>query len=287
MGMSTRGIMIQTDKLVKRYSNGTQALKEVSLRMDKRVTAVIGMNGAGKTTMIRILSTQLEPSSGTAEINGLDVMKDVREIRKNIVSIPQEASPIGILTPFEHVKLYLVGRGMSISDAERNANLSLDQLDLREFKNKPSDTLSGGMKRKVFVAMALSSNVDTVFLDEPTTGLDPLSRMEVWSAMGELDGNVILTTHYMDEAQELSNEVVMIDGGRVLEQGDIKSLLSRFSGQVRVETTVPQEGAMQIGRMYVKYVRESDAKNYLGKGFNIKRITLDDLFISRGITVEP
>lgn len=278
--------MIRTENLVKQYSNGTRALNEVSVTMDKRITAVIGMNGAGKTTMIRILSTQLEPTSGKAEINGLDVMRDVREIRKNIVSIPQEASPIGILTPFEHVKLYLVGRGMSMADAERNANLSLDQLDLREFKNKPSDTLSGGMKRKVFVAMALSSNVDTIFLDEPTTGLDPLSRMEVWSAIGQLDGNVILTTHYMDEAQELSNEVVMIDGGRVLEKGTIKELLARFKGQVRVETTEHQDGALQIGRLYVKYIKESDAEKYLGKGFNIKRITLDDLFISRGITLE-
>lgn len=278
--------MIRTENLTKRYSNGTKALNDVSVTMDKRVTAVIGMNGAGKTTMIRILSTQLELSSGKAEINGLDVMRDVREIRKNIVSIPQEASPIGILTPFEHVKLYLVGRGMSMSDAERNANISLDQLDLREFKNKPSDTLSGGMKRKVFVAMALSSNVDTIFLDEPTTGLDPLSRMEVWSAIGQLDGNVILTTHYMDEAQELSNEVVMIDGGRVLEKGTINDLLTRFKGQVRIETTEPLEDALQIGRIYVKYVRESEAEGYLKRGYNIKRITLDDLFISRGITLE-
>ena len=226
--------MIETQDIVKRYKNGTKALNGISLTLDKRVSAVIGMNGAGKTTLIRILSTQLEPTSGKASINGLDIMKDVYAIRKNIVSIPQEASPIGILTPFEHVKLYLVGRGMSMSDAERNANISLDQLELREFKHKPSDTLSGGMKRKVFVAMALSSNVDTVFLDEPTTGLDPLSRMEVWSAIRQLEGNVILTTHYMDEAQELSNEVVMIHDGKVLEKGEIKDLLSKFKGLVRI-----------------------------------------------------
>lgn len=278
--------MIVTENLVKQYRNGTKALRDISLTMGERVTAVIGMNGAGKTTLIRILSTQLEPTSGRAEINGLDIMKDVREIRKNIVSIPQEASPIGILTPFEHVKLYLVGRGMSISDAERNANISLDQLELREFKNKPSDTLSGGMKRKVFVAMALSSNVDTVFLDEPTTGLDPLSRMEVWSAIRQLDGKVILTTHYMEEAQELSNEVVMVNGGRVLEKGTISDLLSRFQGQVRVESSSPLEGGKQIGRINIKYVKENEAESYLSQGCNIKRITLDDLFISRGLTLE-
>ncbi len=278
--------MIETHEIVKRYKNGTRALNGISLTLDKRVSAVIGMNGAGKTTLIRILSTQLEPTSGSATINGLDIMKDVYAIRKNIVSIPQEASPIGILTPFEHVKLYLVGRGMSMSEAERNANISLDQLDLREFKHKPSDTLSGGMKRKVFVAMALSSNVDTIFLDEPTTGLDPLSRMEVWSAIKQLEGNVILTTHYMDEAQELSSEVVMIHGGNVLEKGAIKELLSKFKGLVRVETSIPQEGALQIGRFYIKYVKESEAEKYLGEGYNIKRITLDDLFISRGMALE-
>lgn len=278
--------MIVAENLVKKYKGGFTALNGISMELRERVTAVIGMNGAGKTTLVRILSTQLGLTSGRAEIDGLDVMRDVQKIRKNIVSIPQEAAPIGILTPFEHVKLYLVGRGMSMGDAERNANLSLEQLDLDEFKHKPSDTLSGGMKRKVFVAMALSSNVDTVFLDEPTTGLDPLSRMEVWSAIRQLDGKVILTTHYMDEAQELSNEVAMIHAGNLLEKGDIKKLLTRFNGLVRVESSEPQKGSIQIGRLFVNYVREADADKYLARGFNIKRITLDDLFISRGMNIE-
>ena len=278
--------MIITEHLEKKYKNGTHALKDVSLKMEKRITAVIGKNGAGKTTLIRILSTQLEPTSGKAEINGYDVMKDARKVRKNIVSIPQEAAPIGILTPFEQVKLYLTGRGMSFKEAEQNANYSLDLLELREFKHKPSDTLSGGMKRKVFVAMALSANVDTVFLDEPTTGLDPLSRLEVWSAIGQLEGNVILTTHYMDEAQELSQEVVMVENGKVLEQGNIPSLLARFKGQVRAETVTPQDGALKIGRLYIKYIKETEAEHYLSQGFNIKRVTLDDLFISRGVSLE-
>ncbi len=255
--------MIVEENLVKKYKGGFTALNGISMDLRERVTAVIGMNGAGKTTLVRILSTQLGLTSGRAEIDGLDVMRDVQKIRKNIVSIPQEAAPIGILTPFEHVKLYLVGRGMSMGDAERNANLSLEQLDLDEFKHKPSDTLSGGMKRKVFVAMALSSNVDTVFLDEPTTGLDPLSRMEVWSAIRQLDGKVILTTHYMDEAQELSNEVAMIHAGNLLEKGDIKKLLTRFNGLVRVESSEPQKGSIQIGRLFVNYVREADADKWL------------------------
>lgn len=278
--------MIVTEHLEKRYKNGTHALKDVTTTMDKRVTAVIGKNGAGKTTLIRILSTQLEPTSGRAEINGYDVMKDARIIRKNIVSIPQEAAPIGILTPFEQVKLYLTGRGMSFKDAEQNANYSLDQLELRDFKHKPSDTLSGGMKRKVFVAMALSANVDTIFLDEPTTGLDPLSRLEVWSAIGQLEGNIILTTHYMDEAHELSQEVVMVENGTILEKGEIRTLLAKFKGLVRAETTSPQVEALKIGRLYIKYIKESDAEKYLSQGFNIKRITLDDLFISRGVSLE-
>lgn len=277
---------IITEHLEKTYSDGTRALVDVSLKMDKRVTAVIGKNGAGKTTMIRILSTQLEPTSGRAEINGYDIIKDAAKIRQNIVSIPQEAAPIGILTPFEQVKLYLVGRGLSFKEAEKGANMSLDQLELREFKNKPSDTLSGGMKRKVFVAMALAANVGTIFLDEPTTGLDPLSRLEVWSAVGQLDGDIILTTHYMEEAQELSNEVIMIEGGKVLEKGEIKDLLRQFDGKVRVETTQIIEGAIRVGRIYIKYIKESDAEDYLSKGFNVKRITLDDLFIMRGVSLE-
>lgn len=278
--------MIETNRLTKKYSDGILALDHVSFKADKRVTSIIGRNGAGKTTLLRILSTQLMPSSGEAYVNGVDIVKHPNRIRNRIVSIPQEAAPIGVLTAFEQVKLYLVGRGFSFSSSTQEANRSLDEIGLREFKNTPTDTLSGGMKRKVFVAMALASSADTVFLDEPTTGLDPLSRMEVWSAIRQIDSDIILTTHYMEEAQELSDEVILVETGNILEQGTVHNLLSRFNNLVRAETTEPCDDCIRIANTNIRYIKRDKVQEYVGRGFTIKSINLDDLFISRGVTLE-
>ncbi len=278
--------MIKISELRKVYSDGTVALDGIDAEIERRVTAVIGRNGAGKTTMMRILSTQLAPTSGNVFIDGLDIMKETTKVRKKIASIPQEATPIGILTPEEHVTLYLLARNFSHSDARRETLIALDNLGIREYRNKPADTLSGGTKRKIFVAMAIASNADTVFLDEPTTGLDPVSRMEVWSSIRKLDGNIIVTTHYMEEAEELSQEVFLVDRGAVMERGEVKALLSRFSGKLRAESHSPIDGAMQISNTFIKYIRSGEVEKYASMGCTIKRITLDDIFINRGVDVE-
>lgn len=278
--------MIETKNLTKKYSDGVLALNNVSFSADKRVTSIIGRNGAGKTTLLRILSTQLMPTSGGALVNGVDIIKHPDRIRTKIVSIPQEAAPIGVLTAFEQVKMYLVGRGFSFSSSTQEANRSLDDIGLKEFKHTPTDTLSGGMKRKVFVAMALASNADVVFLDEPTTGLDPLSRMEVWSAIRQIDSDIILTTHYMEEAQELSDEVILVETGNILEQGTVTNLLSRFDQLVRAETTKRCEDCIKVANTYIRYIHKDKVREYVEKGFTVKSITLDDLFISRGVTLE-
>jgi ABC-type multidrug transport system, ATPase component len=284
MGLS----MITASSLSKRYGDGNTALRRVSFKISKRVASIIGRNGAGKTTLMRILSTQLLQSSGTATINGYDTRTEPDKIRKMIVSIPQEASPIGYLTPSEHLKMYLVARGMSLQQAGEESRRALDSLEMRSAANTSTDMLSGGMKRKVFVAMALASNADTIFLDEPTTGLDPVSRLEVWSAIKELKGNMVLTTHYMDEAAELSEDIVMIDSGRVLQHGTVQQMLSKFKGKVRAETMHPDKGARhKIGNTYFSYINIGDSEKYIKKGYSIKRVTLDDLFISKGVEIEP
>ncbi|EQD42425.1 ABC transporter ATP-binding protein related protein, partial [mine drainage metagenome] len=187
----------------------------------------------------------------------------------------------------EHMKLYLIARGFSVLQANEESLKALRELEMYDARNRPSDTLSGGMKRKVFVAMALAANAEITFLDEPTTGLDPVSRFEVWAAIKNLSGNIVLTTHYMEEAQELAEEVVLVESGKILEKGPVKELLRRFEGRVRVESIVPGSGEYQIGRTYVKYVKEEDAEDFVRKGYNVRRITLDDLFIVRGVTLEP
>ncbi len=281
--------MIELLDLKKRYSDGTYALKGITLKLGKRLTSVIGRNGAGKTTMIRMLSTQLEPTSGTATIGGYDILKDTDAIRARTASIPQEASPIGFLTPWEHMRVYLLARGMSFKGADEEGMKALKALELWKSKDAPTDTLSGGMKRKLFVAMALAADADTVFLDEPTTGLDPLSRFEVWSAIKQLDGNVILTTHYMEEAQQLAEEVVLVDQGRVLERGSVGSLLSGFSGKVRVEISGDKSRVRmqyRIGTTKVSYVKKDKAGEFIAMGCTVRPITLDDLFIVHGVSLD-
>ena len=279
--------MIESFSLTKIYKGGLTAVNSISFTINKRIVSIIGRNGAGKTTLLRMLSTQLKPTSGTATIDGLDILRDPERIRKHIVSIPQEASTLGVLTPLEHLKLFLIARGMSVRQSTQESLIALREPEMLEAKDRPSDTLSGGMKRKVFVAMALAANADLTFLDEPTTGLDPVSRFEVWSAIKNLRGNIVLTTHYMEEAQELSQEVMLVDSGRILEHGSVRDLLKRFEGKVRAESFQKEEGDYSIGRTYVKYIYKEDAEKFIKMGYNIRRITLDDLFVARGVEIEP
>ncbi len=284
--------MIEIHGIRKRYHNGTYALKGVSLDLKEKFTSIIGRNGAGKTTLMRILSTQLLPTSGTALINGYDVVKDANKIRKIILSIPQEADPIGYLTPAEHLKIYLAARGMSFHSTDEEAMNAMKELELWDARDTPADMLSGGMKRKIFVAMALASNADTIFLDEPTTGLDPLSKLQVWSAIRKLTGNIVLTTHYMEEAQELSKEIAIIDGGKCMGKGTVHSLLGKFDGLLHAETSneneknATKQPAYIIGSTVIKYIHNDEAEAYLKKGYIVKPITLDDVFITKGVDIE-
>ncbi len=266
--------MIEAKNLTKIYSDGTKALDSLTFSSSSKSLTLLGKNGAGKTTFMRILSTQLKPTSGTALVEGYDVVKDAKRVRKMVSSIPQEAKPVGISSPYEHVTMYLTSRGLSISEAKSRSRSVLKEVGLWEAKDKPTDSLSGGMKRKVFVAMALASDADVVFLDEPTTGLDPLSRMEVWSILKSMESKLVLTTHYMEEAQELADELLMINKGKLVMSGSPSSLLKKFEGMVRVEGT----GDIKVGRTLIKYVRKEEASYYVGK-YVLKPISLEDLFI--------
>ncbi|MEM0158125.1 MAG: ABC transporter ATP-binding protein [Thermoplasmataceae archaeon] len=278
--------MIEGIGLTKVYRGGLVALRNVSFKSTGKINTIIGRNGAGKTTLTRILSTQLLPTSGTATVNGYDILEETENVRRSIVSIPQEASPLGILTALEQVKLFLIARGRSFAAAHEEAVKALDLLGLREFRNATADTLSGGMKRKIFVAMALASNADVVFLDEPTTGLDPISRMEVWSAVKEIPSEIFLTTHYMEEAQQLSDYVFLVDAGMITDRGTVSELLNRFRGKIRVEATSPEFGGTRIGNIYIRYEDAENAADLVRMGCTVKPITLDDIFLQRGVSLE-
>ncbi len=278
--------MIDIKGISKIYNKNKVAVNNINCRIESGISTIIGKNGAGKTTLLRILSTQLKPSSGDAFIDNLSIIKDVEKVRKKIVSIPQESSPIGILTSYEQVFLYLTARGFSFKSAKDETLRALKIVNLYNDRNRPTDELSGGMKRKMFVAMALASNAENIFLDEPTTGLDPLSRMETWAAIKMLSGNVILTTHYMEEAKELSQRIYMMNDGSIINSGSYNELLYPYRNKIRIESYSKLDNSYNIGNIYIKYINSDEMGKYNDEYNVIKKITIEDLFIMRGVDLE-
>lgn len=194
------------------------------------ILALLGPNGAGKTTTIRILSTLLPPDGGEAFINGYDVVKQDCDVRGNIGLTGQFAAVDPYLTGEEN--LMMLGRlyRLSHADTKRRTQELLEQVDLVEAARRPVKTYSGGMKRRLDLAMSLIASPPVIFLDEPTTGLDPRSRLTMWGMIKDLanrGATILLTTQYMDEADHLADWIVVIDEGRVIAEGDANSLKAR------------------------------------------------------------
>jgi ABC-2 type transport system ATP-binding protein len=216
------------DHLTKIYSNSkTKALDSVSFSLPSRgIFVLIGRNGSGKTTLVRILATELEPTSGKASINGIDVVKEARKLREKIAIVPQEARPIPWMTPTQTVMSYLLWRGFDYGEAKRKALSALENLGLAGSSDAMNRSLSGGMRRKLMVATVLSSEAEVIFLDEPTTGLDPISRREFWKTLKDIGKErfTFLTTHYLEEAEQLADHIGILDRGSLIRMGTLEEL---------------------------------------------------------------
>ncbi|MCI4369033.1 MAG: ABC transporter ATP-binding protein [Thermoplasmata archaeon] len=235
---------IEARGLSKRYAKGREAaLSEVSLSIPPgAVYGLIGRNGAGKTTFIRICATQLLPSAGDLRVLGFDVRGEERKIRERIACVPQESRPLYFLNVWELVYLYLKMRGLDAVESRRRTTNVLDELGLSEVKGTLVNRLSGGMRRRAMVAMVLASDAEILFLDEPTTGLDPIARREVWGAIRRASREkrtVLLTTHYLDEAEALSARLALLEKGRLLLEGPP----SELRGRVRLPYRVTVQGS--------------------------------------------
>ena len=208
------------------------ALDRISLQVEQgQIFTLLGRNGAGKTTFVRLCATQLLPSSGSLKVFEYDVKNCAKKIRELISIVPQEGRPLRALTPWDHVYNWLKIRGEDKSIAKKKTETILERLELFKVKDKPAMNLSGGMKQKILVAMATAVNADLLFLDEPTIGLDPVSRRQVWNLIQDLkkEGKtILLTTHYMDEAEILSDKIVIIDNGKIVKEGNINDLRKLF-----------------------------------------------------------
>ncbi|MET8755702.1 ATP-binding cassette domain-containing protein [Streptomyces sp. NPDC059104] len=236
---------VEVRGLVKHYGE-TKALDGVDLDVrEGTVLGVLGPNGAGKTTLVRCLSTLIVPDAGTARVAGYDVVRQPRQLRRTIGLTGQYASVDEKLSGWEN--LYMIGRLLDLSrkDARNRADEMLERFSLTEAAKKAVMNYSGGMRRRLDLAASLIGNPAVLYLDEPTTGLDPRTRNEVWDEVQRLvaeGATVLLTTQYMEEAEQLASELTVIDRGKVIANGKVDELKARVGGRtLRIRPADPAD----------------------------------------------
>ncbi|MEY4152221.1 MAG: hypothetical protein RL470_280 [Actinomycetota bacterium] len=300
------------ENLVKTYDKGrVRALDDLSLDVEEgTVLSVLGPNGAGKTTTVRILSTLLRPESGTASVAGIDVIKNPEKVREVIGLSGQYAAVDEILTGYDNLvmfgELYHLGKKQAVIRADE----LLERFSLTEAAKRPIKTYSGGMRRRLDLAASLIVKPKVLFLDEPTTGLDPRGRQEMWGVIQELvKGGVtlLLTTQYLEEADQLADEIAVIDTGKVIARGTSDALKKQVGGE-RLEVVVEQshvaktmeivaavsghkatldEGLRQISSpvstgsaALFEVLKALDSAGIHALDVGLKRPSLDDVFLS-------
>ena len=301
--------MIEADGIRKRFGR-VQALDGVDLRARAgSVLALLGPNGAGKTTMVRILATLLEPDEGTARVAGLDAVRDAAALRARIGLAGQYAAVDENLTGFENLemvgRLYHLGR----RQARERAEELLERFELTGAGGRAAKTYSGGMRRRLDLAAALVARPPVLFLDEPTTGLDPRSRLGLWEtieARVAAGTTVLLTTQYLDEADRLADAIAVIDHGRVIAEGTSDELKDRVGGErlevhledgadpaaavaalapMASERPAVEDGTVRVpiparSGAIVEAVRRLDDAGVGVEDVAVRRPTLDDVFIA-------
>jgi ABC-2 type transport system ATP-binding protein len=199
------------------------------------IVALLGPNGAGKTTLINILSTLVAPDSGTVTIGGYDVVRDREAVKTQISLTGQSAAVDEVLTGDENLRMMGTLSGLGRADAARRSRELLERFELTDSARKRVKTYSGGMRRRLDLAISLLSTPPVVFLDEPTTGLDPASRQELWVIIRHLADNgttVLLTTQYLEEADQLADRIAVLEGGLIVAEGTPGDLKARIGGEV-------------------------------------------------------
>jgi ABC-2 type transport system ATP-binding protein len=302
-------VAIRVDRLTKRFDTVT-ALDRIDLEIPARtVFGLLGPNGAGKTTTIRILSTILEPDAGRAEVLGRDVVRQAKDVRTLIGLAGQYATVDTNLTGRENLRL--IGRLVHLPrrEAVRRIDALLERFQLTAAADRPVRTYSGGMRRRIDLAAALVNRPPVLFLDEPTTGLDPYSRNEVWAMIGELvdDGTtVVLTTQYLEEADRLASRVAVIDEGQVIANDPPAQLKARLGSTVieigladeslarRAQDVLTLTGTLspdledstvrltthESARLLVDALRALDGEGIVPATLTVREPSLDDVFLA-------
>ncbi len=251
----TTNTAISTEGLGKRFGD-LWALRNLDLDVPAgTVLGLLGHNGAGKTTAIRILTTLAAPSEGTATVAGFDVARESGQVRRRIGVASQQATVDGLLSP--QFNLEMVGRlhGLSKAAAKRRADELLEMLGLTDATDRLVKTFSGGMRRRLDLAASIVARPEVLFLDEPTTGLDPLSRNELWEVLRDLtrEGTtIVLTTQYLEEADQLADDIVVLDHGQTVAHGTPAELKAQI-GSDRIDVTLAKKADLaKASRAFVR-----------------------------------
>src|SRR3954467_9002484 len=228
------GPAIEATGLVKRYGE-TVALDGVDLDVARgAVMALLGPNGAGKTTTVRILTTLTEPTEGSARVAGFDVVREAGEGRRRMGVAAQDATGDGVLTGRENLAMVGELHGLGRKAAKQRADELLERFALKDAGDRVARDYSGGMRRRLDLAATLVAEPEVLFLDEPTTGLDPRARNDLWELLRELvreGATIVLTTQYLDEADRLADDIVLLDHGSVIAAGTPAVLKARIGGE--------------------------------------------------------
>ncbi|MFI6064874.1 ATP-binding cassette domain-containing protein [Micromonospora sp. NPDC051227] len=310
--IETRGLRKSFRSRAGRETKTVDAVRGVDLDVAKgEIFGFLGPNGAGKTTTLRMLATLIEPDGGEATIAGADLRKDPAEVRRRIGYVPQGGSTWDESTAREELVLHARMYGISKADAQRRAARALDAFQLTEYADRKCKTYSGGQRRRVEIALGIIHEPKIVFLDEPTTGLDPQSRAHMWDEIRRLraDGmTIFITTHYLDEADALCDRIAIMDNGEVVAEGTPTELKREISGDVVLVgldlAATPQAAQTLDGEPYVnklETVDEGGLRLYVDEGataipqvlrrldhaglelrsIELHRPSLDDVFLTK------
>ncbi len=263
--IETRGLRKSFTSRQGREKKVVEAVRGVDLDVaEGEIFGFLGPNGAGKTTTLRMLATLIEPDGGSATIAGADLRRDPGEVRRRIGYVAQGGSTWDDSTAREELVLHARMHGLSKAEARRRAADALEAFQLTEYADRPCRTYSGGQRRRVDIALGIIHQPRLVFLDEPTTGLDPQSRAHMWDEIRRLrDGGmtIFLTTHYLDEADALCDRIAIIDDGEIVTEGSPEQLKREITGDVLVvglNGATPKAAELLDGASYVRKL-ETDA----------------------------
>jgi ABC-2 type transport system ATP-binding protein len=267
---------IEVVNIVKRYGNFT-AVDGVSFDVaEGEVFGLLGPNGAGKSTLIRMMTTLLEITGGTALIEGSDVRKDPDRARRCMGVIPQAMTSDGDLTVWENLSIYSKLYGIPTAEREKSIDELLELVDLTQWRNAPARNLSGGMRRRLEIARGLVHRPKIFFLDEPTTGLDPVSRVAVWEMITNIKQQrhltVLITTHYMDEADRLCDRIAIVDHGKLVALDSPRALKASIPGSSVIEAqflNAPKDWQQRLEKLEA-------VKSVQPEGADMYRILTDD-----------